>query len=169
MLGVLNLESSALTIRPICLPHAPFRLLIIHIEYSEEFFSLLVLYCYLFNFRPVSCNLQTLRSPPGVQTAASFAKIQLPLQKLLFSATMTHSPEKLAPLQLYQPILFTATGSVNQTSDAGESVAGMRCLCYFFLQENGHSKHSSSTFLTPGVCDSNKNIANCQHRMGGSP
>ncbi|KAJ7333122.1 ATP-dependent RNA helicase ddx51 [Desmophyllum pertusum] len=73
--------------------------------------------------RPVSCNLQTIRNPPGLQTAASFATIQLPLQKLLFSATMTHSPEKLAPLQLYQPILFTATGSVNQTNDGGDYTA----------------------------------------------
>lgn len=65
--------------------------------------------------RPLSCTLQTIRHPAGAQTAASFATIQLPLQKLLFSATMTHSPEKLAPLQLYQPTLFTGTGSVNQT------------------------------------------------------
>jgi len=27
---------------------------------------------------------------------------------------MTHSPEKLAPLQLYQPMLFTVMGNVNQ-------------------------------------------------------
>lgn len=101
----------------------------------RPFFLLLVLYCYLFNFRPVSCRLQTIRSPPGVQTAASFAKIQLPLQKLLFSATMTHSPEKLAPLQLYQPILFTVTGSVTQTNDAGESTTGMRCF-EDLIQEN---------------------------------
>lgn len=75
------------------------------------------------NDRPVSCNLQTIRSPPGLHTAASFASIQLPLQKLLFSATMTHSPEKLAPLQLYQPILFTVTASINQTKDSGKSTA----------------------------------------------
>ena len=27
---------------------------------------------------------------------------------------MTHSPEKLAPLQLYQPMSFTVMGNVNQ-------------------------------------------------------
>jgi len=45
---------------------------------------------------------------------------------------MTHSPEKLAPLQLYQPILFTVTASVNQTNDSGESTAGTKCpmLCH---------------------------------------
>ena len=80
--------------------------------------------CFL--FRPLSCNLQTIRQPAGAQTAASFAAIQLPLQKLLFSATMTHSPEKLAPLQLYQPTLFTGTGSVNQmkTTDFGGPTSG---------------------------------------------
>ncbi|KAL9965510.1 hypothetical protein ACROYT_G029316 [Oculina patagonica] len=85
--------------------------------------------------RPVSCSLQTIRSPPGVQTAASFAKIQLPLQKLLFSATMTHSPEKLAPLQLYQPILFTVRGSVNQTTDAGESTTDATTAARYSIPE----------------------------------
>lgn len=79
-----------------------------------------------YTFRPISCNLQTFRDSPGQQTAASFATIQLPLQKLLFSATMTHSPEKLAPLQLYQPILFTATGSGGQLDQGGVSTAGMK-------------------------------------------
>jgi len=67
-----------------------------------------------------------------LHTAASFASIHLPLQKLLFSATMTHSPEKLAPLQLYQPILFTVTASDNQAKDSEESTAGTRCrkLCH---------------------------------------
>ena len=68
-----------------------------------------------------------------MHTAASFASIQLPLQKLLFSATMTHSPEKLAPLQLYQPILFTVTASVNQTKDRGETTAGTKCLMLCYL------------------------------------
>ena len=71
------------------------------------------------------CNPQTARNPPGQQTSSSFSTIQLPLQKLLFSATMTHSPEKLAPLQLYQPILFTVTATVNQPDNVGLSSAGM--------------------------------------------
>ena len=87
-------------------------------------FGLYQIPCFL--FRPLSCTLQTIRHPAGAQTAASFATIQLPLQKLLFSATMTHSPEKLAPLQLYQPTLFTGTGSVNQTktTDLGKPTSG---------------------------------------------
>ena len=101
---------------------------------------------FFLNFRPVSCSLETVRSPPGLHTAASFASIQLPLQKLLFSATMTHSPEKLAPLQLYQPILFTVTGSVNQTKDSGESTAGTRCLmlhiCYLNICEANFFKNN---------------------------
>lgn len=31
-----------------------------------------------------------------------------PLQKLLFSATLTQNPEKLAPLELFKPVLFTS-------------------------------------------------------------
>ena len=74
----------------------------------------LIFFCLFHAFSSISCNLQTVRNPPGQQTVASFSTIQLPLQKLLFSATMTHSPEKLAPLQLYQPMLFTVMGNVNQ-------------------------------------------------------
>uniref|UniRef100_A0A8D1NSH0 ATP-dependent RNA helicase n=1 Tax=Sus scrofa TaxID=9823 RepID=A0A8D1NSH0_PIG len=43
-------------------------------------------------------------------TAASISCPQMPLQKLLFSATLTQNPEKLQQLGLYQPRLFS-TGS----------------------------------------------------------
>ncbi|XP_077015636.1 ATP-dependent RNA helicase DDX51 isoform X2 [Tamandua tetradactyla] len=46
------------------------------------------------------------RQPPAV-TAASTCCPQMPLQKLLFSATLTQSPEKLQQLGLYQPQLFS--------------------------------------------------------------
>ncbi|XP_037672505.1 LOW QUALITY PROTEIN: ATP-dependent RNA helicase DDX51 [Choloepus didactylus] len=57
-------------------------------------------------------------SPPGpwaplqrrqvpVVTAASTCCPQMPLQKLLFSATLTQNPEKLQQLGLYQPQLFS--------------------------------------------------------------
>ena len=50
------------------------------------------------------------RSSPASQTTPSCVdRIELPLQKLLFSATMTQNPEKLAPMQLYQPVLFMAS------------------------------------------------------------
>lgn len=87
------------------------------------------------------CNHETVRNPPGQQTPASFATIQLPLQKLLFSATMTHSPERLAPLQLYQPILFTvnrqdedelppaATGKLIARHTVPESLSQYMAIC----------------------------------------
>uniref|UniRef100_A0A8C0KBY8 ATP-dependent RNA helicase n=1 Tax=Canis lupus dingo TaxID=286419 RepID=A0A8C0KBY8_CANLU len=40
-------------------------------------------------------------------TAASISCPQMPLQKLLFSATLTQNPEKLQQLGLYQPRLFS--------------------------------------------------------------
>ncbi|KAM4053682.1 ATP-dependent RNA helicase DDX51 [Anomaloglossus baeobatrachus] len=48
------------------------------------------------------------RKMPGVPTAANYGQLQIPLQKLLFSATLTHNPEKLQKLGLYQPRLFTS-------------------------------------------------------------
>uniref|UniRef100_A0A6I8ND76 ATP-dependent RNA helicase n=1 Tax=Ornithorhynchus anatinus TaxID=9258 RepID=A0A6I8ND76_ORNAN len=51
------------------------------------------------------------RTAPGVITAASSCRPQMPLQKLLFSATLTRNPEKLQQLGLYQPRLFSATGT----------------------------------------------------------
>ncbi|XP_072296474.1 ATP-dependent RNA helicase DDX51 [Eucyclogobius newberryi] len=47
-------------------------------------------------------------------TADSLCPSQMPLQKLLFSATLTHNPEKLQQLGLYHPRLFT---SAHQTSE----------------------------------------------------
>uniref|UniRef100_A0A1A7XPE1 ATP-dependent RNA helicase n=1 Tax=Iconisemion striatum TaxID=60296 RepID=A0A1A7XPE1_9TELE len=46
-------------------------------------------------------------------TAASLSPPQMPLQKLLFSATLTQNPEKLQQLGLHQPRLFS---SVHSTS-----------------------------------------------------
>ncbi|XP_068098660.1 ATP-dependent RNA helicase DDX51 [Hyperolius riggenbachi] len=43
-----------------------------------------------------------------VTTVANSCQCQIPLQKLLFSATLTHNPEKLQQLGLYQPRLFTS-------------------------------------------------------------
>ncbi|XP_077149580.1 ATP-dependent RNA helicase DDX51 [Ranitomeya variabilis] len=48
------------------------------------------------------------RKMPGVPTAANYGQMQLPLQKLLFSATLTHNPETLQKLGLYQPRLYTS-------------------------------------------------------------
>ncbi|XP_060700070.1 ATP-dependent RNA helicase DDX51 [Hemiscyllium ocellatum] len=48
------------------------------------------------------------RTKPGVCTAASHSRLQMPLQKLLFSATLTQDSEKLQQLALHQPQLFTS-------------------------------------------------------------
>ncbi|KAK3598767.1 hypothetical protein CHS0354_015562 [Potamilus streckersoni] len=44
-------------------------------------------------------------------TAANASKLHLPLQKLLFSATLSQNPEKLQQLNLFQPKLFTSVVS----------------------------------------------------------
>ncbi|XP_061026465.1 ATP-dependent RNA helicase DDX51 isoform X2 [Eubalaena glacialis] len=52
------------------------------------------------------------RTQPRAVTAASVCCPQMPLQKLLFSATLTQNPEKLQQLGLYRPRLFS-TGSAH--------------------------------------------------------
>jgi len=48
--------------------------------------------------------------------------LQIPLQKLLFSATLTQDPEKLQQLDLFQPRLFTSVYSEKKTlGDGGET------------------------------------------------
>lgn len=49
------------------------------------------------------------RPRPGILTANSCLKPQIPLQKLLFSATLSQNPEKLQQLNLFLPKLFTST------------------------------------------------------------
>ncbi|XP_074212516.1 ATP-dependent RNA helicase DDX51 isoform X2 [Camelus bactrianus] len=53
------------------------------------------------------------RTRPQAVTAASICCPQTPLQKLLFSATLTQNPEKLQQLGLFQPRLFS-TGPVRR-------------------------------------------------------
>lgn len=53
-----------------------------------------------------SCALLQ-RTQPQAVTTASTCLPQVPLQKLLFSATLTQNPEKLQRLGLYQPRLFS--------------------------------------------------------------
>jgi len=60
------------------------------------------------------------RERPGPLTVANMAKMALPLQKLLFSATLSQDPEKLEKLNLFEPKLFR---SVVQPKDIkGEKV-----------------------------------------------
>ncbi|XP_056150198.1 ATP-dependent RNA helicase DDX51 [Lampris incognitus] len=51
------------------------------------------------------------RTEPTHITAASLSPPQMPLQKLLFSATLTQNPEKLQQLGLHQPRLFSSVHS----------------------------------------------------------
>ncbi|XP_075754061.1 ATP-dependent RNA helicase DDX51 isoform X2 [Pelodiscus sinensis] len=64
-------------------------------------------------------NMLFQRTEPGSITAASTCCPQIPLQKLLFSATLTRNPEKLQQLGLYQPRLFTSVYSEKQAIAAG--------------------------------------------------
>ncbi|XP_075024019.1 ATP-dependent RNA helicase DDX51 [Calonectris borealis] len=59
------------------------------------------------------------RTKPGPVTAASSCYPQIPLQKLLFSATLTQDPEKLQQLDLFQPRLFTSVYSEKKTLGDG--------------------------------------------------
>lgn len=72
--------------------------------------------CY--NLKKFYCfrNLRKFTSMSNV-TASMVHDVQLPLQKLLFSATMTQNPEKLAQLKLYKPILFTSVKEENNHAD----------------------------------------------------
>ncbi|KAL6036449.1 hypothetical protein STEG23_034160 [Scotinomys teguina] len=55
-----------------------------------------------------SCALLQRTQPQSVTTASTCSP-QMPLQKLLFSATLTQNPEKLQRLGLYQPRLFSTS------------------------------------------------------------
>lgn len=59
------------------------------------------------------------RTKPGPITAASSCYPRIPLQKLLFSATLTQDPEKLQQLDLFQPRLFTSVYSEKKTLGDG--------------------------------------------------
>ncbi|XP_010215723.1 PREDICTED: ATP-dependent RNA helicase DDX51 [Tinamus guttatus] len=61
------------------------------------------------------------RTLPGPLTAASSSHPQIPLQKLLFSATLTQDPEKLQQLGLFQPRLFTSVYSEKKLGDGAEA------------------------------------------------
>lgn len=61
------------------------------------------------------------RGWPQPITAASLNSAALPLQKLLFSATLTQNPEKLEKLRLCEPRLFTSVISKEQSMDVDHS------------------------------------------------
>ena len=58
------------------------------------------------------------RAAPGPINCYTAMKMDLPLQKLLFSATLSQNPEKLQELSLYEPKLFTsAANNMNAQGD----------------------------------------------------
>lgn len=64
------------------------------------------------------------RGVPSSLTVHNSCKHQMPLQKLLFSATLSQNPEKLQQLNLFQPKLFTSVvegGSLPQLPGSGAS------------------------------------------------
>ncbi|XP_066116974.1 ATP-dependent RNA helicase DDX51 isoform X2 [Saccopteryx bilineata] len=64
------------------------------------------------------------RRQPQVMTAASICCPQMPLQKLLFSATLTQNPEKLQQLGLYLPQLFSTQPAHGGPRDADADLGG---------------------------------------------
>ncbi|KFO71504.1 ATP-dependent RNA helicase DDX51, partial [Cuculus canorus] len=73
----------------------------------------------VFQAHDSSCNALFQRTKPGPITAANSCYPQIPLQKLLFSATLTQDPEKLQQLDLFQPRLFTSVYSEKKTLGGG--------------------------------------------------
>lgn len=64
------------------------------------------------------------RTRPGHLTAAVAARPQLPLQKLLFSATLSQDPEQLEQLNLFEPKLYRClVPAAGLDSGAGQGVA----------------------------------------------
>lgn len=60
----------------------------------------------------------------------SLSPPQMPLQKLLFSATLTQNPEKLQQLDLHQPRLFSS----NHCQADGSVEAAQKADCFDFPQ-----------------------------------
>ncbi|KAM9782724.1 ATP-dependent RNA helicase DDX51 [Neosynchiropus ocellatus] len=69
------------------------------------------------------------RTEPAFVSAASLSPPQMPLQKLLFSATLTQNPEKLQQLGLHQPRLFSSvqdqSGGAKQTQERFDFPQGL--------------------------------------------
>ncbi|XP_046364919.2 ATP-dependent RNA helicase DDX51-like [Haliotis rufescens] len=66
------------------------------------------------------------REIPGPLTVANCSRLQIPLQKLLFSATLSQNPEKLQHLKLFQPRLFTSVVKVtlDEEKRVGRALTG---------------------------------------------
>ncbi|XP_008399689.1 ATP-dependent RNA helicase DDX51 [Poecilia reticulata] len=67
------------------------------------------------------------RTEPACITAASLSPGQMPLQKLLFSATLTQNPEKLQQLGLHQPQLFSSVHGPPSSTTPAENTHKHEC------------------------------------------
>ena len=64
------------------------------------------------------------RSKPGPLTVENISKRELPLQKLLFSATLSQNPEQLEQLNLFEPKLFTSIVKPKDILEKASSMIG---------------------------------------------
>ncbi|XP_034955088.1 ATP-dependent RNA helicase DDX51 isoform X2 [Zootoca vivipara] len=73
------------------------------------------------------------RAEQGPLTAARAGCPHVPLQKLLFSATLTRNPEKLQPLGLYRPRLFTPISLEEKATETTKKYALPEGLSQYYV------------------------------------
>ena len=74
----------------------------------------------------ISDKVSTIQVSPSVSLPGEFLPSTSPLQKLLFSATMTQNPEHFALLQLHLPKLFSISDAMQlRGADASELTFGL--------------------------------------------
>lgn len=78
------------------------------------------------------------RTDPVCVTAASLSPPQMPLQKLLFSATLTQNPEKLQQLGLHQPRLFSSIHSLSNPPPAAITSSSSNTTPAIPIQKQDH-------------------------------
>ena len=79
---------------------------------------------------PIGASLDTFnsalafleRTPAVTSNVARMMCPALPLQKLLFSATLSYSPEHLAALALHRPVLYSTSGGVDEEEGGGNAL-----------------------------------------------
>lgn len=82
-------------------------------------------------FREMASENITIRG--GIQEKGPIQFPQIPLHRLLFSATLSHDPEQLQQLNLYRPKLFiVSSASVSHTSD-GQGALLKKGMCIYFI------------------------------------
>lgn len=62
------------------------------------------------------------RTPAVTSNVGQMTCLSLPLQKLLFSATLSYSPEHLAALALHRPVLYSTSCGVDEGGGGGNAL-----------------------------------------------